>query len=197
MNYKELAPIDKAPFPFPKDAKGAYPFEPLPEGVLNPNPAFQDYYIKALAAAQKIDPEATISNDSGIAAITAIGKVIELTNVLQHDYVTSAQTVEQQLTLAGIIAAVIPAPAPAPKPDPGPAIGVPWEEPVGSDNWYKLNPFFMKTSCRRPPAAGSLPKVDPVVAIRGYIASELGKQPPKSDETVAFAEGILGFMGKL
>lgn len=82
------------------------------------------------------------------------------------------------------------------KQDPGIVQWAPFEEPVGSGYWYKINPFGMKTSCR-PPVIGSLTKVDPVVSIRGYIGDALGKQPPQSDETVIFVEGILGFMTKL
>jgi hypothetical protein len=191
MNYKELVAVDKLP---PRGANGAFPFENLPEGVLSADPAMQGYYIAALAAAQKIDGEATVSNDSGLATITLKdGRMILLTNALQADVASGAQTVEQQVNRALGIVAPVPIPVPV---APGPVQGVPFEEPVGSGNWWKYNMFGMKQSCR-PPATGLLTKVDPVVAIRGYIGSNLGKQPPKSDETVEFVEGILGFMAKL
>jgi hypothetical protein len=117
MNYKELAATDKAPFPFPQDANGAYPFETLPEGVLNPNPAFQGYFILCLKEVQKTHPDATISIDSGIAAITAGDKTVELTNALQHGYASGAQTIEQQMNRAlGIVPPAPPAPTPSPAP---------------------------------------------------------------------------------
>lgn len=189
MQYRELLPTDKPPFPFPKDANGAYPYVNLPQGVLSPDILMQEWYILCLKHIQKTYPEATISNDTGIAAITANGITVNLTNVMQLDYTKRLTTPEEQMNKAfGIVPVkpVIPS-KPLPK--------EPFEEPVGSGKWYRYIIFDIKVACPAP--QGVQPKQDVKTALKGYIGSELSKQPPKSTETIEFVTELLNFMDKL
>lgn len=193
-NYKELLPVDQPPFPFKKDANGGYPHVALPDGVLSPDIEMQRWYILCLKYVQKSQPEATISSDSGIATITASGVQVILTGMMQNAWFTKFTTVEEQMNKAfGIVPPVAP---PVPQVDPNPLPKGPFEEPVGSGKWYRYIIFDIKVACPPPPIAAQ-PKVDDKTAIRGYMSTELGKQPPKSEETIAFAAGVLDFMSKL
>jgi hypothetical protein len=134
---------------------------------------------------------------SWIVNIPSLNIGVMLNIVSYKDYIGGDPIKEahRRIELAGgtLKTAVV---VPQPKQDPSLVQGIPFEEPIGSGNYYKINPFGMKTSCRAP-VTGSTVKVDPVIAIRGYIGSKLGEQPPQSDETVTFVESILGFMAKL
>lgn len=193
MKYTQLLPSDKPPFPFTKASNGAYLNAPYPSGVLSFDPLMQDYYIKVLNAAQEIDPSTTISNDTGMVVITSKNKSIMLTGGLYVEFTQGLATVEHQLAREGIM---LPTPTPKPNVDPNPLPAGPFEEPVDSGNWYRYIIFDIKVSCPPPPNVIVKP-VNVKIATRDFISKKLGEQPPKLDETVAFAAEVLGFMDKL
>lgn len=189
MTYKELAPSDKAPFPFPKDEHGAYPIGAYPPGVLSFDQGMQAYYAAVLAAAQKIDAGATISDDIGMVVVSLPdGKNLMLTGGLWTEYNLGLATVEAQLSRAGI------APPPVVKPphvDPGPVLDVPFLDVDGK--WYKYSgPFMFKVSCPAPVGAPPTDAMDTAKAkVIGIIRTRLSAQPPKPqvvvDELISLA----------
>lgn len=63
--------------------------------------AMTSYYDSVLAEARRIDPNASISNASGMTTVTVNGRPIELTNTMQNDQaqfgITPAQMLQQKL----------------------------------------------------------------------------------------------------
>jgi hypothetical protein len=150
----------------------------------------QGYYIKALAAAQRNDPGAIISNDSGIAAIVANGKTIELTNVMQHDYATGAQTVERQIDRAlGIVAPAAPAAPPLPAASDAWTVGAVITE--GNKTFEVRNtpfgpmPFLVKAA---PAAAPAATVVSERAAFVAFIKAQLSTSDSAEVQTALVAQ---------
>jgi len=91
-------------------ASSAYPFESLPAGVLSPDPVMQAWYESILAAARKIDPNATIDNSIGIARVLVNDQQTILTSPLYDEFAQGYATPEQQVNRAvtGIPVALTP-----------------------------------------------------------------------------------------
>jgi hypothetical protein len=194
MRYKSLAPADKPPFPFVKDAAGAFPNAAYPTGVLSFDQMVQAYYIAVLTAAQKIDPTATISNDIGMVVVSVGDKSLMLTGSLWNEFNCGLASAEAQLARVGIVppAVVIP-----PHHDPDPA-----ENPapfLENGRWYRYSLFGIKVLCAAPAEAPPGPVVNfkgPIFKhITGILAED--RNPPFSEETVNALLGMYTFVNAM
>jgi hypothetical protein len=78
-------------------ASSAYPFQPLPAGVLSPDPVMQAWYESILAAARRFDPNATLDNSIGIARVLVNGQQTILTSPMYDEFAQGYATPEQQV----------------------------------------------------------------------------------------------------
>jgi hypothetical protein len=197
VTYKILAAADKTPFPFAKNAAGGYPNVALPNGVLSFDQATQAYYIAVLAAAQKIDAGATISDDIGMVAVTMPdGKNLMLSGGLLNEYNLKLATVEAQLARAGIDPPAVVVPV---KHDPDPAENLkPFQE---NGRWVRYTLFGMKVACAAPASteeSTQTPAVDFKTPIFNFIQSELladqSPNPPLTDQTINALGKVYAFV---
>ncbi len=78
-------------------ASSAYPFQPLPAAVLSPDPVMQAWYESILAAARRLDPNATLDNSIGIARVLVNGQQTILTSPMYEEFAQGFATPEQQV----------------------------------------------------------------------------------------------------